>query len=59
MDYAIPEPEADFDGWAEAPLPVFDAAPSQEELFARLRDDWGPPDMYELYLRGIARAGGD
>ena len=37
MDYAIPEPEADFDGWAEAPLPVFDAAPSQEELFARLR----------------------
>jgi len=28
-------------------------------LFTRLRDEWGPPDMYELYLRGIARAGGD
>ena len=27
-------------------------------LFARLRDEWGPPDMYELYLRGIARAAG-
>ena len=27
------------------------------ELFARLRDEWGPPDMYELYLRGIARVG--
>ena len=24
-------------------------------LFARLRDEWGPSEMYELYLRGIAR----
>ena len=28
------------------------------ELFERLRDEWGPPAMYELYLRGIARAAG-
>ena len=27
------------------------------ELFARLRDEWGPADMYELYLRGIASVG--
>ena len=27
-------------------------------LFERLRDGWGPPEMYELYLRGIARASG-
>lgn len=27
------------------------------ELFARLRDEWGPSDMYELYLRGIASLG--
>lgn len=26
-------------------------------LFARLRDEWGPSEMYELYLHGIARAG--
>ena len=24
-------------------------------LFVRLRDEWGPSEMYELYLRGIAR----
>ena len=27
------------------------------ELFTRLRDEWGPEDMYELYLRGIASVG--
>ena len=27
-------------------------------LFERLRDGWGPAEMYELYLRGIARASG-
>ena len=27
-------------------------------LFERLRDGWGPAPMYELYLRGIARASG-
>ena len=26
------------------------------DLFARLRDEWEPRDMYELYLRGIERA---
>lgn len=28
------------------------------DLFERLRDGWGPHAMYELYLRGIARASG-
>jgi len=26
------------------------------DLFSRLRDEWGPADMYELYLTGIKRA---
>lgn len=26
------------------------------ELFIQLRDEWGPPSMYELYLRGIEQA---
>ena len=26
------------------------------EIFTRLRDDWGPQPMYELYLRGIEQA---
>lgn len=26
------------------------------ELFSRLRDEWGPTSMYELYLRGIEQA---
>ena len=29
-----------------------------QALFERLRDGWGPAPMYELYLRGIARASG-
>ncbi|UWQ18824.1 DNA-processing protein DprA [Jannaschia sp. M317] len=37
MEYAIPELIRVADGWAEAPLPLFDAPPSQEEMFARLR----------------------
>ena len=24
-----------------------------EALFVRLRDEWGPSDLYESYLRGI------
>ncbi len=26
------------------------------EMFTRLRDEWGPADMYELYLKGIKQA---
>ncbi len=38
MEYAIPDDLLrEPDGWEEAPLPLFDAPPSQEELFARLR----------------------
>ncbi|GIT91042.1 DNA processing protein DprA [Jannaschia pagri] len=38
MEYAIPdELVREGDGWAEAPLPLFDAPPTQDELFARLR----------------------
>jgi len=25
-------------------------------LFTKLRDEWGPPEMYEMYLRGIEQA---
>ncbi|MEM9796867.1 MAG: DNA-processing protein DprA [Pseudomonadota bacterium] len=39
MDYAVAEPIREMlpDGLAEAPLPLFDAPPDQDELFARLR----------------------
>lgn len=37
MKDAIPEGEAEFDGGGDALPPAVDAAPSQEELFARLR----------------------
>ncbi len=37
MKDAIPDSEAAFDGGVETPRPAFVAAPSQEELFARLR----------------------
>lgn len=30
--------------------------PEATEIFTRLRDDWGPERMYELYLRGIEQA---
>lgn len=30
--------------------------PKATALFTRLRDEWGPPEMYELYLTGIRRA---
>lgn len=26
------------------------------EMFTRLRDEWGPPEMYDLYLKGIQQA---
>ncbi len=25
-------------------------------LFTKLRDDWGPPEMYDMYLRGVDQA---
>jgi len=28
-------------------------------LFQRLRDEWGPPEMYDLYLRGIEASASD
>lgn len=38
MEYPIPDDLLPGpDGWAEAPLPLFDAPPTQDEMFARLR----------------------
>ena len=60
-------PAAEADGFLKACLAMHREAMTASRdgdwtraraLFTRLRDEWGPPDMYEFYLRGIARVSG-